>query len=78
MQVEHKYFLNSQYTSANEAQSVKVDIISDNSWHIATFDMSSNQYWTHSTVTGFRYDWCENTNITMQISFFVLLKDVWD
>lgn len=69
------YFTNSRRTSANDDQKVSAALISDNAWHTLDIDMSAHEYWSHSNVTGWRYDWCTASGVNMQIDCIGLVLD---
>lgn len=68
------YFYNSLYTSANSQQVVTGNLNTDGNWHILTIDMTANVNWLNSPVTGWRFDWCNLINVTMDIDFIRLAK----
>ncbi len=60
--------------SLAEDKVVRTNLISDGTWHIANFDMSSNTNWTNDggNITGWRFDWTRGANVTMEIDYIVL------
>lgn len=66
------FFTNSAITSATGGYAVTKSLISDNNWHIATIDMSAHASWTDSNITGWRFDYSNNSGVTMEIDFIQL------
>ena len=66
------YFYNTRRPGANDDQRVDYAINTDGLWHTLSIDMTGNAYWTSSNVTGFRFDWCNNTGVTMEVDYFRL------
>lgn len=66
------FFTNSAITGANAGYAVTKSLISDNNWHIATIDMSAHASWTDSNITGWRFDYSNNSGVTMEIDFIQL------
>lgn len=66
------FFTNARRTQADADQRVSGDLISDGEWHILTIDASSHQYWTNSNITGWRFDYCRNDGVTMEIDYIAL------
>lgn len=60
----------------SEDKRVEGTLISDGNWHIVSFDMGSNSYWTNSgsqgNITGWRFDYTRGQNVTMQIDYIIL------
>lgn len=57
-----------------EGRVVRTNLISDNSWHIANFNMSSNSNWNNNggNITGWRFDWTRGSNVRMEIDYIAL------
>lgn len=68
------FFLNGTMTGASAAKRLGISLISDNSWHIGTIDMSSHANWTDSNITGWRFDYTTASGVTMDIDFIQLGK----
>lgn len=68
------FFLNTEYPGANAAQEVDAPLNSDGEWHVVTFNMASHSKWTKSNVTGWRFDWCTNGNVDMEIDYIALTQ----
>lgn len=66
------FFTNSAITGANGGYVVSRSLISDNTWRIATIDMSAHASWTDSNITGWRFDYSNNSGVTMDIDFIQL------
>lgn len=66
------YFYNAEYTGANEANNKTFDLISDGAWHIIEVDMSTHTNWNKSNITGWRFDWCSNSGVNMEIDYIQL------
>jgi len=67
------FFTNGLYASANGAQRVASGALNnDGAWHIVNIDMSTHANWTHSNVTGWRYDWATTSGVTMEIDYIML------
>ncbi|WP_194975835.1 LamG domain-containing protein [Aquiflexum lacus] len=66
------FFTNSAITVATVGYSVTKSLISDNTWRIATIDMSAHASWTDSNITGWRFDYSNNSGVTMDIDFIQL------
>lgn len=67
------FFLNGTMTLASGAKYLNTPLISDNSWHIATIDMSSHPLWeAEDDITGFRFDYTTASGVTMDIDFIQL------
>lgn len=67
------YFYNTAYIGASEDQVIATSLISDNEWHTVTLNMGPHAKWTDSNLTGFRYEWCGNSNVNMQIDYIELV-----
>lgn len=63
------FFLNNLYTEATASQQVNATLISDGAWHVLNIDMSTHGLWNNSNITGWRYDWCTNTGVRMEIDY---------
>ncbi|MDN3667603.1 hypothetical protein QWY92_19555 [Algibacter miyuki] len=72
------FFLNSTNTTASGNYYLDVPLISDNTWRIATLNMSLkadntvNPKWIESNITGWRFDFATNSGVTMDIDFIEL------
>lgn len=55
----------------SESQVVRENLVTDGNWHIANVNMASSANWT-GTITGWRYDWCTNSGVTMDVDFITL------
>lgn len=66
------FFTNGLYGTANGSQMVSGSMVSDGNWHILNIDMSSHPNWTHSNITGWRYDWATQSGARVQIDYISL------
>ena len=66
------FFTNAQHATAAADQRIYGNLISDGEWHTLTIDASTHSLWTHSNITGWRYDYCTNSWVTMEIDFIAL------
>ena len=53
-------------------QRVDGALVNDGEWHILTIDASTHSAWTHSNVTGWRFDFCRDNDVTMEIDYIAL------
>ncbi|HKM93517.1 MAG TPA: PKD-like domain-containing protein, partial [Prolixibacteraceae bacterium] len=65
------YYSKTNGTDLSETQVVKANLISDNAWHVVNVDMSTSANWS-GTITGWRFDWCSASGVTMDIDFITL------
>lgn len=71
------FWTNSLYSGANGNQ-VRTQAVSSplNTWQIVSIDMANTALgpgtWTHSNVTGWRFDWATASGVTMDIDFVTL------
>lgn len=65
------YFSKNGGGDLSEAQVVRTGLNSDGNWNIVNVDMSASPNWT-GTITGWRYDWCTNNGVTMELDFITL------
>lgn len=68
------FFTNDQYTGASGAQVLATSMISDGQWHTLFIDGWAHQYWKHSNIRGWRYDWCTASGVTMELDYIRLVK----
>lgn len=66
------FFLNSAITTPNGGYYLNTTLISDNTWHIATLDMSAHANWMDSNITGWRFDYATASGATLDIDFIEL------
>jgi hypothetical protein len=66
------FYTNARSAVATGDQMVNGALISDGAWHIINIDMSVGTYWYNSNVTGWRFDWCTNNGVTMEIDYISL------
>jgi hypothetical protein len=65
------YFTKNGGSDLSESQVVRGNLVSDNQWNILNIDMAVNPYW-YGNITGWRYDWCTNSGVNMEIDFITL------
>lgn len=67
------FFANVSNAGFAEGRVIRETLVSDNAWHIATIDMSSNSNWsTGGNITGWRFDYAVASGVTMDIDFITL------
>ncbi|MFZ4581905.1 MAG: T9SS type A sorting domain-containing protein, partial [Paludibacter sp.] len=66
------FYTNGRSAGATGDQRVASALISDNTWRILNIDMSTATYWSHSNITGFRFDWCNANGVNMLIDYISL------
>jgi hypothetical protein len=68
------FFTNSRRDSANADQYINSpNLINDGEWHICIIKMSDHQYWYHSNITGWRYDYYTQSGATMEFDYIRLV-----
>ncbi|SFZ93257.1 Concanavalin A-like lectin/glucanases superfamily protein [Flaviramulus basaltis] len=67
------FYLNEAITVPDGGYYLDVPLISDNTWRIATLDMSAHPNWTDSNITGWRFDYATSNGVTMDIDFIQLV-----
>ena len=68
------FFTNSNSTEASGTQMVSANLISDGNWHVAVVPMYTHSLWTHSNITGWRYDFV-TSSCTMEIDYIALVSE---
>lgn len=67
------FFLNGSMILADGSKYLDTPLISDNSWHIATIDMSTHGLWAiGGNITGIRFDYNVASGVTMDLDFIEL------
>jgi len=66
------FFTNGLHGTAHGSQMVSGSMNSDGNWHILNIDMSTHGNWTHSNITGWRYDWATQSGARVQIDYIAL------
>ena len=67
------FFASSSHNYAEGGYSASTSLNSDGNWHIATINASSNSHWTGiGNITGWRFDFCNQNNVTMEIDYIAL------
>ncbi len=65
------YYSKTGGSDLSEGQVVRSSLVSDGNWNILNVDMSTSANW-NGTITGWRYDWCSQNGVTMQLDFISL------
>ena len=65
------YYSKNGGADLSEGQVVRAALVSDGNWNIVNVDMSTSANWT-GNITGWRYDWCSQNGVTMQLDFITL------
>jgi hypothetical protein len=69
------FFTNGNCGAACGGQMVNAALNSDGAWRTVSVPMFTHALWTHSNVTGWRFDWATATGVTMEIDFINLTAD---
>ncbi len=66
------FFTNSNSAVAVASQMVTGTYIADGNWHVLNIDMSTHPLWANSNITGWRFDWCTDIGVTMDVDYISL------
>ncbi|MCR4856634.1 MAG: hypothetical protein K5890_00330 [Bacteroidales bacterium] len=70
------FFANTHHNTATTYYSTTAPLISDNEWHIATFNTAnaaeSGSWTSGGNITGWRFDYSNSSDVTMEIDYITL------
>ncbi|OFY27839.1 MAG: hypothetical protein A2275_09300 [Bacteroidetes bacterium RIFOXYA12_FULL_35_11] len=67
------FFYNTAHGGAVGGESASAALVSDGAWHVANVNMGSDpDYTLGGNITGWRFDWCGNTGVNMEIDYISL------